>query len=48
MTACNFQWTSFLLSKVVRVQSEQDDQDYKEMKGHMLLLQITSDQKILV
>ena len=42
--SCNFQYTSLLLSTVVRVQSKQDKQGYKEMKGHMLL-QLMSDQK---
>ena len=36
MTTSNFQCTSLLLSKVVRVQSKQDNKGYKEMKGHML------------
>ena len=36
MTTFNFQCSSLLLSKVVRVQSKQDNQGYKEMKGHML------------
>ena len=35
MTTCNFQCTFLLLPKVVRVQSEQDNQGYKEMKGYM-------------
>ena len=43
MTTCNFLCTSLFLSKVVRVQSVQEG--YKEMKGHMLWLQLTSDQK---
>ena len=41
----NFQCTSLLLSNVVMVQSKQDNQGYKEMKGHLLWLQLTSDQK---
>ena len=45
MTTCNFQCTSLLQSKVVGVQSEQCNQGYKEMKGHMQWLQMISDQK---
>ena len=45
MTTFNYQCYSLLLSKVVRVQSKQDNQGYKEMKGHMLWLQLTSDSK---
>ena len=37
MTTCNFDCTSLLHSKVVRVQSEQDNQGYKEMKEHVLI-----------
>ena len=36
--ACSFQ-------KVVRVQSKQDNQVYKEMKVHMLWSQLPSDRK---
>ena len=38
MTTLNFQCStcSLLLSKVIRVQSEQDNQVYKEMKGQVL------------
>ena len=32
---------TLLVSKVIRVQSEQGNQGYKEMKGHTLQLQIT-------
>ena len=45
LTTCNFQRTSLLLSKVVRVQIEQDNQGHKEMRGHMLWLLLTSDGK---
>ena len=45
MTTPNFQWSNFLLSKVIRVQSEQDDQVYKEMIGQVLSLQLPSDRK---
>ena len=45
MTIFNFKCTSLLHSKVVGVQSEQDNQGYKEMKGDMQWLQIRSDQK---
>ena len=45
MTTFNFQCSSLLLSKVVRVQSKQDNQGYKKMKGNMLWLQLTSDHK---
>ena len=43
MTICNFQCTSLLHSKVDGVQNEQDNQDDKEMKGHMQWLQLISD-----
>ena len=33
MTTFNFQRSSLLLLKVIRVQSKQDNQVYKEMKG---------------
>ena len=36
MNTLKFQCSSLLLSKVVRVQSKQDYQVYKEMKVHML------------
>ena len=41
-TTSNFQGTSLLLSKVVGVQW---NQGFKDMKGHMLWLQLTSDKK---
>ena len=34
-----------LLSKVIRVQSKQDNQVYKEMKGQVLWSQLPSDCK---
>ena len=40
MTTCNFQGTSLVLSKLVRIQSKQDSQGCKEIKGHMLGLQL--------
>ena len=43
MTTFNFQCSSLLLSTIVRVKP--DNQGYKEMKGHMLWLQLTSDHK---
>ena len=45
MTTCNFQGTSLLFSKVVRVQSKQDNQGCRKMIGPMLWLQPTSDWK---
>ena len=48
MTTCNFQCTSLFHSKVVGVQSEQDNQGYKEMKGHMQWLQLISEGNTLV
>ena len=40
MTTCNFQCTSLFLYKVIRVQSKEDNQGYKEMKGDMLIAMI--------
>ena len=45
MTTLNLQWSSLLFLKVIRVQSKQDSQVYKEMKGHMLWSQLPSDRK---
>ena len=45
MTTFNYQCSSLLFSKVVRVQSKQDNQVYKEMKGYMLWSQLPSDLK---
>ena len=45
MTTLNFQCSSLLLSKVIRVQSKQDNHVYKEMKGHVLWSQLPSDCK---
>ena len=45
MTTFNYQCSSLLFSKVVRVQSKQDNQVYKEMKGYMLWSQLPSDRK---
>ena len=45
MTTCNFQCTSLFLSKVVRVKNKKDNQGFKEMKGPMPWLQLTSDPK---
>ena len=36
MITLNFPCSSLLLSKVIRVQSKQDNQVYKEIKGHVL------------
>ena len=36
MTNLNFQCSSLLFSKLVRVQIKQDNKGYKEMKGRML------------
>ena len=44
MTNYNFQCTSLLHLKVVWVESEEDNQGYKEMIGHMQRVQLTSDQ----
>ena len=50
MDTSNFQCTSLLLSKVVRVQSKQDNPGYKIIKevAHMLWLQLTLDWKVLI
>ena len=45
MTTLNFQCSSLLLPKVIRVKSKHDNQVYKEIKGHMLWLQLLSDRK---
>ena len=45
MTTCKFQSTSLLFSKVVGIQIKKDNQGYKEMKGHMLWLHLTSNRK---
>ena len=45
MTNLNFQYSSLLLSKVIRVQSKLDNQVYKEMKGQVLWSQLPSDCK---
>ena len=41
MTTPNFQWSNLLLSKVIRVQSEQDDQVNKDMKGTSAMIATT-------
>ena len=47
MNTLHCQCSSLLFSKVLRVQSKQDNQSYKEMKGHMLWLQLSSDGKVI-
>ena len=45
MTTFNYQCSSLLFSKVVRVQSKQDNQVYKEINLHMLSSQLPSNRK---
>ena len=45
MTTLNFQCSRLLLSKVIKVQSKQDNQVYKEMKGQVLWSQLPADRK---
>ena len=45
MTTFNFQCSSLLLSKLIRVQSKQDNQVYKEMIRQVLWSQLPSDRK---
>ena len=45
MTTLKFQRSSLLFSKVIRIQSKQDNQVYKEMKGKVLWSQLPSDRK---
>ena len=45
MTTLKFQWSSLLLSKLIRVQSKLDNQVYKEMIGQVLWSQLPSDRK---
>ena len=45
MTTFKFQCSSLLLSKLIRVQSKLDNQDYKEMIGQVLWSQLPSDRK---
>ena len=41
MTTINFQCSSLLLSKLIRVQSKQDNQIYKDMKGQCYMIATT-------
>ena len=45
MSTFNFQCSSLLLSKLIRVQSKLDNQVYKEMIGQVLWSQLPSDRK---
>ena len=45
MTTFNFQCSSLLLSKLIRVQSKLDNQVHKEMIGQVLWSQLPSDYK---
>ena len=45
MTTLNFQCSSLLFSKLIRVQSKLDNQVYREMIGQVLWSQLPSDRK---
>ena len=45
MTTLNFQHSSLLLSKLIRVQSKLDNQVYKEIIGQVLWSQLPSYRK---
>ena len=45
MTTLNFNCSSLLLSKRIRVQSKLDNQVYKDMIGQVLWSQLPSDRK---
>ena len=45
MATLNFQYSSLLLSKLIRVQSKPDNQVYEEMIGQALWSQLPPDRK---